>query len=472
VSDPRDDRIAELEALLAARDAEIAQLKSKVEELTKLVLTLKEQLDKNSSNSSKPPSSDSPADRAERGKKTKSGKKRGGQPGHPGSTRELVPPEQVNHFEHLFPPQCENCWASLPKTPDPKAQLFQTIELPKPKPHITQWAQHGVVCPCCNYKTWASIDPIPTSPFGPHLSSLVGLVTGVYHLGRRKAVSFLSDVVGVEMSLGAVSAVEARVSEAVKPPVDEAWTKVEQAPVKHTDGTSWFQGGVMCSLWTIATTMATVFKILANGQATTLAPLFGKKLGILVSDRAKALNFWAMGLRQICWAHLLRKAVSFSERDGPAGAYGRELLDYITIIFGYWYELKAGKLSRDQFRELMAPVRKQVEALLERAAAAELPLVSGSCQDILAHRAALWTFVDRDDVEPTNNHAERELRAFVLWRKRSFGTQSERGNLFAERLMTVAHTCRKQNKNVLEFLTACCTAARNGTPAPSLFAAN
>src|SRR5258706_87360 len=124
----------------------------------------------------------------------------------------------------------------------------------------------------------------------------------------------------------------------------------------------------MCSLWTIATTMATVFKILANGQATTLAPLFGEKLGILVSDRATALNFWAMKLRQICWAHLLRKAVSFSERDGPAGTYGRELL--------------------------------------------------------------------------------------------------------GEGVRTGAHPCRKQNKNVLEFLTDCCTAARNGTPAPSLFAAN
>src|SRR5439155_23572248 len=127
--------------------------------------------------------------------------------------------------------------------------------------------------------------------------------------------------------------------------------------------------------------------------------------------------------------------------------------------------LKAGKLSRDKFRELMAPVRKQVEALLERAVAAKLPDVSGSCADILAHRAALWTFVERDDVEPTNNHAERELRAFVLWRKRSFGTQSDRGNLFAERMMTIAHTARKQDVNVLGFLVACCTAARDNTSA-------
>jgi transposase len=79
--------------------------------------------------------------------------------------------------------------------------------------------------------------------------------------------------------------------------------------------------------------------------------------------------------------------------------------------------------------------------------------------------------VDRDDVEPTNNHAERELRAFVLWRKRSFGTQSDRGNLFAERLMTIAHTARKQGRDVLAFLTGCCEAHAMGTRAPSLFTA-
>ena len=478
MSDPRDQRITELEtqvadqaAKLVAKDAEIADLKSRLDELTKLVLALQEQLNRNSGNSNKPPSSDTPNQKAERRGKGGTGGKRGGQPGHSGSKRELVPPEQVSEFKNLFPPECENCWAALPQTPDPSAQRFQTIELPQPKAHVIEWVQHCVACPGCNHKTWASTGSIPASPFGPRLSSVTALLTGVFHVSRRAAVSLLSDVLGVEISLGAVSAVEARVSEAVKPAVDEAWAKVEQAAVKHTDGTSWFQAGLLLSLWTIATRMATVFKILANGKADTLAPLFGRKLGILVSDRATALNFWAMELRQICWAHLLRKGISFSERAGRAGALGRELLDYIAIMFAYWEDLKVGKLTRNQFREHMAPLRKQVEAVLERAVAAKLAHVSGSCADMLAHRAALWTFVDRDDVEPTNNHAEQQLRAFVLWRKRSFGTQSERGNLFAERLMTVAHTARKQNKNVLEFLTACCSAARNGTPPPSLFEA-
>jgi transposase len=295
-------------------------------------------------------------------------------------------------------------------------------------------------------------------------------VTGVYNLSRRKAVSLCSDLLGVRISLGAVSQVEGRVSEAVVPVVEEACARVLHAQVKHTDGTSWLQAGVMLSLWTIATACATVFKIVRDGSAETLKPLFGALRGILVSDRATALNFWAMERRQICWAHLLRKFVSFAERDGPAGQIGRELLEYTGILFEYWTDHRQGTLSRDTLRVWMAPLREQFEALLERAVRAGITGVSGSCADMLKHRQALWTFVEHEGVEPTNNHAERELRSFVLWRKRSFGTKSERGNRFAERLMTVAHTARKQGHNVLELLTACCVAQRDGGTHPSLFA--
>ncbi len=297
--------------------------------------------------------------------------------------------------------------------------------------------------------------------------SLIALLTGFYHLSRRKAQSLLDDILGVSVSLGAISAVEERVSEAVKPAVDEVWDRVAVASVKHTDGTSWLQAGTAMCLWTIATKAATVFKILADGAKETLRPLFGELKGILVSDRAKALIFWAMAYRQICWAHLLRKFVSFSERDGPAGAIGRELLGYTGILFEYWHDYRQEKMSRERFAAWMTPVREQVEATLEKAVALDIKGLSGSCADVLAHRQALWTFVEREDVEPTNNHGERELRAFVLWRKRSFGTQSERGNQFAERLMTIAHTARKQRKNVHAFLTACCEAE----PPPSLFTA-
>lgn len=302
--------------------------------------------------------------------------------------------------------------------------------------------------------------------------AMIALLTGVYHVSRRQAAALLSDIVGVRISLGAISSVEQRVGDAVQPAVNEAWQSVGRATVKHTDGTSWLMAGVTLSLWTLATATATVFKIVSDSSKKTLQPLYGALRGILVSDRAKALNFWAMERRQVCWAHLLRKFVSFSERDGPAGAFGKELLEYTGLMFSYWHDYKANQLDREKLRTWMAPVQAQLEALLERAVAADLERLSGSCADILDHRAALWTFIERDDVEPTNNHAERELRAFVLWRRRSFGTQSERGNRFAERLMTVAHTARKQQKSVLDFLTACCRAQRNQSTAPSLFVAD
>lgn len=475
-------RITELEA---ERDAErlrserleqqIGALLEQVAALTQKVAELTERLGQNSRNSHLPPSSDPPgtAGKSGGGQRPKSDRPRGGQRGHRGSRRELVAADKVDDVVDLYPAECENCWAALPEQPDPGAKRYQSIEVPPLQPYVKETRRHEVTCPCCGHKTRAAYDEqeIPASPFGPRLMSMIALLTGVYHVSRRRAAKLLSDLVGVPISLGAISAVEARVSDAVEPAVAEAWKRVEGAPVKHTDGTTWLKAGVVLALWTIASTAATVFKIVADGSRATLAPLYGALRGILVSDRAAALSFWAMERRQICWAHLLRKYVSFSERAGPAGELGRQLLDYTGLLFDYWHDYKAGKLDRATFLAWMAPVRAQVEAVLERAVASGIDRLAGSCANVLEHRAALWTFVDANGVEPTNNHAERELRAFVLWRKRCFGTQSERGNLFAERLMTVAHTARKQRKDVLAFLTACCQAQLDGTRAPSLFAA-
>ena len=464
--DWRDERIAELEAALRARDERIAELEQQVAQLT-------EKLGQNSQNSHRPPSTDPPGTRKWRktSKKGKGERKRGGQPGHRGAKRELLPPDKVTKFVDLYPSHCESCWKPLPEIPDPEAKRYQVVEIPPIQPDVTEFRRHEVECPCCRYKTRAAYDEaqIPSSPFGPRLMAIMALITGIYHLSRRKAATLLFDLLGVQVSLGALSAVEARVSDAVEPAVDESWDKVSGAKVKHTDGTSWAQAGVTLSLWTIATKAATVFKIVSDSAKKTLRPLYGKLRGIMVSDRAKALNFWAMDRRQICWAHLIRKFVSFSERAGPAAELGRDLLDYTGILFDYWHQYKSGTLSRERLGSWMAPVREQVEAVLQRAVAANIKGVSGSCADILVHKAALWTFVEHEGVEPTNNHGEQEIREFVLWRKRSFGTQSERGNLFAERLMTVARTARKQKRNVLAFLTACCQARLEQAPTPSLF---
>jgi transposase len=298
----------------------------------------------------------------------------------------------------------------------------------------------------------------------------VALLTGAYHLSRRKTQKLLLELFGVGVSLGAISTMELRASEALRSSHEEALREVQYAEVKHSDATTWTRSGQLMSLWVLATVTATVYRILDDGRSDTIRPLFGPRIGILISDRATVFGFWAMALRQVCHAHLLRKFVAFSERDGPAGALGRELLECTALIFEYWHGHKDGDLTRQELQFWMRPVQRTVEQLLERGERSDIQGVSGSCADILAHRDALWTFVTREGVEPTNNHGELELRDFVLWRKRSFGTQSERGERFAERVMTVVRTARKQGKAVLDFMLRCITAHLQGTAAPRLLA--
>ncbi|MDD9936659.1 MAG: transposase, partial [Myxococcales bacterium] len=81
--------------------------------------------------------------------------------------------------------------------------------------------------------------------------------------------------------------------------------EVQYAEVKHADATTWTRAGKLMSLWTIATTTATVYRIFADGSRETIKPVFGELIGLLVSDRATVFGFWAMPLRQVCHAHLL-----------------------------------------------------------------------------------------------------------------------------------------------------------------------
>jgi transposase len=82
-------------------------------------------------------------------------------------------------------------------------------------------------------------------------------------------------------------------------------------------------------------------------------------------------------------------------------------------------------------------------------------------------RPALWTFVTVEGVEPTNNRAERALRAPVIHRKISLGTQSEEGERFAERALSAASTCRLQKRSLFAYLSELVTAHSRGDPFPA-----
>lgn len=139
-------------------------------------------------------------------------------------------------------------------------------------------------------------------------------------------------------------------------------------------------------------------------------------------------------------------------------------------MFSYWHQVRDGTLRRSEFRRLMTPIRASIERLLERGEKSRFRGLAGSCADVLLHRDSLWTFVDRTNVPPTNNHAEQQLRGGVIWRKTSGGSQSDRGDRFVERLLTVVHSLRKQHRHVLAFLAEAVSNARRGLPAPLVVA--
>ncbi|MEL6139494.1 MAG: transposase, partial [Cyanobacteria bacterium J06628_6] len=91
-----------------------------------------------------------------------------------------------------------------------------------------------------------------------------------------------------------------------------------------------------------------------------------------------------------------------------------------------------------------------------------------TCRRLLKVEPALWTFVYTVGVEPTNNAAEQALRPAVIWRKTSFGAQSNSGSQFVARLLTVSSSLKAQGRDMLDFLAQACLANRAGTQPPSL----
>ena len=81
----------------------------------------------------------------------------------------------------------------------------------------------------------------------------------------------------------------------------------------------------------------------------------------------------------------------------------------------------------------------------------------------------LWVFVYHENVEPTNNTAEQRLRGGVIWRKLCYGSQSETGERFVERVLTVGMTLKLRAQNSLHYFAECFRAYIYGERAPPVF---
>lgn len=471
--DPRDQRIAELEAQVAERDVIIKQLVAKVEALTARVAELEARLNQNSSNSSKPPSSDPPG--AARSAKSPTGRKPGGQPGHKPHKRELLPPEQVDHLVELpAPKRCRQCEQVLNGgAVDPLRH--QVVEVPPIQPHVTEFRCQGEKCSRCGAITFAELPPeVAGRTFGDRLTAIIVLLSGKYRLSKRQLQGALSDLLGVRLSLGSISNREAEVAEALACPVAEAEQFVRAADAAHADETGWFEGKAggrakRAWLWVVATAAVAVFRVSMSRGSEVIKGLLGESFaGFLTTDRWNAYNWYDVGMRQLCWSHLTRDFQGFIDRGGEGGRIGGRLMKARNQMFKWWPRVRDGTMAREEFGHRMKNVERSVGRLLRDAAARAESKTAKMAAEILKLEGAMWTFVQVEGVDPTNNFGERSIRHAVMYRKTSFGTQSPQGSRFVERILTVVTSLRLQNRNVLEYLTAVIRAHRRGHRAPSL----
>ena len=477
----RDSRRAdEIERLKQENET----LRDTVSEQAKQIADLERQLalrQQNSTTSSKPPSSDGLAGRPrERGRRKKSRRKPGGQLGHPGHCRPLVPPERVNQTVEVFPNACRHCHHVLRargRTVFGDPRRHQVTELPPIDAHITEYQCPAIMCPSCGKTTHAALPEDVVGQFGPQLTALVAYLTVVCRVPRRLVQTLLADALHVPISLGSTQAAWEEASDAVTAPCQELERALPHQPVLNGDETGHRTNAEKRWLWAIVAAQFVVYRIATTRGAEVLVDLLGEVFtGVLCSDRWRPYQTYHRGALQFCWAHFKRNLLGARDlaKTTEAERFCRDALALQARLFRLWYRFRGdpaargAPLTRAQLIDKVLPLQKRFFALAERHLESPTKDVRNLAAARFVHHEKFFVFVHHEGVEPTNNRAERALRAAVQWRKIMFGNRSDQGEVAVARLLTVTRTCQMQHVNALAYLTAAIRAHRQRRAVASL----
>ena len=481
--------IERLRDQLAEREKQIADAEKQIADAEKQIADLERQLalrKRNSTNSSKPPASDGLAgEQRARGRKHKSKRKPGAQPGHPGNHRGLIPAAEVSAIEVVLPQRCGHCGRRLSQTPGKVAMAgeprrHQVTEMPAVKAHVTEYQFPSVVCGDCGKATRAPLPEEIAGHFGPQLTALIAYWTVVCRLPRRLVEAMLVDVLGIEISLGSTQKAWEEVSEAVALPVRQLQEQLPQEAVLNVDETGWRTNGDKRWIWALVAQQFVFYVVASTRGAEVLVSLLGTVFrGILCSDRWVVYLTYHSGRMQLCWAHLKRNILGIADyaRSPSARQFCRDALAIVARLFRLWYRFRGDlrdrrgnpqPLDRRQLLLKSIPLQKKLFALAEAHLDDADSEVRNLARAMFIHFHRLFTFLEEEGVEPTNNVAERVLRIAVQWRKISFGTRSRNGEIATARLLTVTQTCKRQRRHVLGYLTDAVRCHRSHAPVPSL----
>jgi transposase len=343
-------------------------------------------------------------------------------------------------------------------------------ELPPIAVWVSEHRLHRVCCPECAALTTAAAPTASRWAFGPRLQAAVVTLAVRNRVSRRDTTELARELFGVEIATGTVDAIVQRAGEALAAPHTRLEQQIKQAPVVNIDETGWKTGGERRMLWGALTRTTAVFRIAAGRHAAEAQTMLGERYGgIVCSDRWRGYDYLDPSQRQLCWAHLLRDFTAHSEAMGEQHDFGSVGLDLANGLFQAWRQFQQDH-DRASLQARVAPLQAKLRAELEHAArkSTRTRYHRQFAKNLLKRWPALWTFTHTDNVEPTNNHAERGLRGAVIYRKLSLGTQSERGERSLERLLSASITCRLRRQSLFAYLTEVLTAHARDDPIPAL----
>ena len=445
----------QLEQELVETKQKLVETNSKLERTTDLlkqaldrIIALEEKLKLNSKNSSKPPSTDPKGN-------TSSGSKKDREP-RKGVSRTPYPAERVDHQIECSRDCCAHCGSGAIELLDVLPKILQQVELPEVRAIVTEYLLRKYRCHSCGKRSVADLpEGTPDSVFGSKLMGLFAHLTGVCHLAKREAIQLIKDLYDVDIGLGSASNIEERVSKALDPVYQRIHKIVIEGEFcKHFDETGWRDSGKKHYVWLASSKIATFFMIHPNRSKEAFTALLK---GENPSDFAAVTDRYATyntidKLHQFCLAHLIRDFRLYAQRDGPdrkIGAFLEKELGRVCWIHGKYRE---GKITLKQRNLRIGYCKRRVENWLYYGIANGSDQLCGLCERLLNDFNKLWTFTKVEGMEPTNNLAERDLRKLVIWRKKSFGTRSNRGQRFVERITSVAETAKRHGQNALRFI--------------------
>jgi transposase len=463
----------------------ILELAGRVKQHEERLRRLEEQARQDSRTSSRPPSQDPPKTRAQRRaearakakelmRRDRERRKAGGQPGHRGAGRDLKPEDQVDEIVDHYPDACGACGGRFAPEQHRAGGRFgrhQVVELPPISVVLTEHRTHQLRCRQCRARTSARLPAdIAGSVCGPRLQAAVVTLTARHRVSRRAICELVHDLFGVTVCAGAVDAICQRVSDALAGPHCQLQDWVLDQGAVHVDETGWRTGGEGRALWTASTPGATFLQIAEHCNREQFNALIGAYPGIVISDRWNGFEHLDPDRRQVCWSHIQRDFRRHSEGLAEQKTFGEQGLELTRRVFAAWRAYQHDHHDRDRLAAEIAPIQTELRQLLEDASpkSKRTRWHRRFANNLLKVWPALWTFVVIDRVEPTNNPAERALRAPVIHRKVSLGTQTNDGERFAERALSAAATCRLQRRSLFTYLSELIHAHARGDPFPAL----